>query len=595
MLEVNPDIPQWLISIVARLMEKEPEDRFQSADEVAEMLSRCLAHVQQPTVAALPSLPVANPAAANGRARFVIGEGRRWYVGLMVGVLLMGILGFSEAAGVTRLSATVIRLAVGEGTLVIEVDDPTVEISLDGEELTISGAGLQELRLRPGQYQFQAMKDGHPIEQKLVSISRGDREVVRVTRQSVGTKEALTSSVAEPGAFVILIANGKQAGKFDTLRDAVLGSSPGDTIEIRGDGPFRMEQISIDHPLTIRAGDGSRPTLEGRPSDGYSVSHPVIRSNSPLILEGLNFEFQSSHEIEKGQRPVLSAAGPLCAINCRFSGIDLRCASSGRLQNCILLGNTSRPYNSLPFTWMVTSQKSFDISNSVFVGNSDQAIESSIGSATITYRDNTFLNPTPVHATLGVGLWFDPISDSRSAPLAQLKIETSSNLFCFSKQSALFALGQAPRVTRYTARELEELLPKLVAWSGNRNLYSGNKQFLVFPVLHGDPLPTELGQNLAAWKKLWGQSESQPLQEIVKFQGGDLHQRALSDLNSLTREDFRLREDSAGYQSGPDGKDIGANIDLVGPGEAYEHWKQTEDYHQWLMDSRTMIQNASSE
>ena len=36
----------------------------------------------------------------------------------------------------------------GDGTLVIEVDDPTVEVSLDGEELSITGAGIQELKLR---------------------------------------------------------------------------------------------------------------------------------------------------------------------------------------------------------------------------------------------------------------------------------------------------------------------------------------------------------------------------------------------------------------------------------------------------------------
>lgn len=54
--------------------------------------------------------------------------------------------------GVTKLVATVIRIATGDDTLVIEVDDPTVQVSLDGEELSITGAGIQELKLRPGRY-----------------------------------------------------------------------------------------------------------------------------------------------------------------------------------------------------------------------------------------------------------------------------------------------------------------------------------------------------------------------------------------------------------------------------------------------------------
>src|SRR5262245_917543 len=50
--EVNPDIPEWLGAMIARLMSKRPGDRFASAAEVAELLEKCLAHVQQP--AAVP-------------------------------------------------------------------------------------------------------------------------------------------------------------------------------------------------------------------------------------------------------------------------------------------------------------------------------------------------------------------------------------------------------------------------------------------------------------------------------------------------------------------------------------------------------------
>ncbi len=54
--EINPDIPDWLCGIVAKLMAKRPEDRFQSAHEVAALLEQCLAHVQQPTAVPLPNV-----------------------------------------------------------------------------------------------------------------------------------------------------------------------------------------------------------------------------------------------------------------------------------------------------------------------------------------------------------------------------------------------------------------------------------------------------------------------------------------------------------------------------------------------------------
>ena len=51
------------------------------------------------------------------------------------------------------------------------------------------------------------------------------------------------------------------------------------------------------------------------------------------------------------------------------------------------------------------------------------------------------------------------------------------------------------------------------------------------------------------------------------------------------RGDFRLRADSAGYKAAKDGKDLGADVDLVGPGSAYERWKKTPEYQQWLKDT----------
>jgi len=52
--EINAEIPQWLETIVTKLHAKSIEDRFASADEVAELLKQCLAHVQQPTAVPLP-------------------------------------------------------------------------------------------------------------------------------------------------------------------------------------------------------------------------------------------------------------------------------------------------------------------------------------------------------------------------------------------------------------------------------------------------------------------------------------------------------------------------------------------------------------
>ncbi len=64
--EINPDIPEWLCAIVGKLMAKRPEDRFQSAAEVAALLEQCLAHVQQPTIVPLPPISPLLPGEGQG-------------------------------------------------------------------------------------------------------------------------------------------------------------------------------------------------------------------------------------------------------------------------------------------------------------------------------------------------------------------------------------------------------------------------------------------------------------------------------------------------------------------------------------------------
>ena len=60
--ELNPEIPNWLVGIIDRLMAKDKKDRFPSAKELHTLLDACLSHVQQPTAVDLPeSLRSAQP------------------------------------------------------------------------------------------------------------------------------------------------------------------------------------------------------------------------------------------------------------------------------------------------------------------------------------------------------------------------------------------------------------------------------------------------------------------------------------------------------------------------------------------------------
>lgn len=55
--DANPDVPAWLEAFIERLMAKDRDERFPSASEVAELLSRELAHLQDPRRHPAPPRP----------------------------------------------------------------------------------------------------------------------------------------------------------------------------------------------------------------------------------------------------------------------------------------------------------------------------------------------------------------------------------------------------------------------------------------------------------------------------------------------------------------------------------------------------------
>jgi WD40 repeat protein len=72
MRELNPDVPPWLEAIVQKLHRKKPEERFQSASELAALLEEYLFHLQQPALYPAPRrLPPTESAGSSRRSALV--------------------------------------------------------------------------------------------------------------------------------------------------------------------------------------------------------------------------------------------------------------------------------------------------------------------------------------------------------------------------------------------------------------------------------------------------------------------------------------------------------------------------------------------
>lgn len=201
-LEIIPETPSWICELIGHLHAKNPAERFSSAREVSELLERCADDLQAGRIPEIPDpsktateTPV-DVSATRPRRSKILRQSPLMKIAAAV-VIILGLAGFTEATGVTKFASTVIRLTTGSGTLVIETDDPGLKVAINGEEVTISGGGVEELTLRPGEYEVIALKDGKPVNQELVAITRNGRKVVRMSLEpntiiskSLGTRSA---------------------------------------------------------------------------------------------------------------------------------------------------------------------------------------------------------------------------------------------------------------------------------------------------------------------------------------------------------------------------------------------------------------------
>jgi hypothetical protein len=156
--EVNPDIPEPLCRLIERLHAKQPADRPASATEVADLLAGLLAELSQGK-SRLPS----RPSAAQRRAWHAGPTHGKWpwaAAGALALALVLAGLGVAEAAGVTDMRGTVVRLFLPAGTPVAEVGEPDVSIVRIGKEaapLTEAERSEQPVAELPAELRVEAV------------------------------------------------------------------------------------------------------------------------------------------------------------------------------------------------------------------------------------------------------------------------------------------------------------------------------------------------------------------------------------------------------------------------------------------------------
>ena len=197
--ELRPDVPSWLVETIERLMAKDPSERFQNA---ADMIS-----VFQYHVSGHGDLPAISPKRPAKKRRDQRIRGKRPPFSkaalLVCSLSLLIALAAIPPESVANFAMSAIQIVRGDGTLVVEVDDPKVQVLIDEGDIVISGAGSNTVRLRPGKHDVRATKNGVPFLSQEVTITRRGRRLVRVlwnlpdSSQPVGPELAVRRKSAQ--------------------------------------------------------------------------------------------------------------------------------------------------------------------------------------------------------------------------------------------------------------------------------------------------------------------------------------------------------------------------------------------------------------
>jgi Protein kinase domain len=601
--EINSEIPDGLCAIIAKLHAKKPEDRFQTASEVAELLGQHLAHLQQPGLVAMPAV-VAVPDTVDFAATIARPPRKHLSRKLLAGALSVVLIVIALSVW---LGPTVVCYLGNRGEMEL-VSQPglTGVIVLQNDVIVTDGLDMRNshtVKLSPGKYQLYAgcplgfRIDGWEVTTSSLFVSRtvrhggdsceldvqrGERVTVRAVISATPQKLGQTAA-ADTQPFVVLRGNGQPERPFATLNDAVDKAQAGGTIEIRGNGPFQTVPMVLDKALTLRAGAGYEPVLV------HTRDGTLLWTTAPLVLEGLEFHsVGNKHKGTESQWALIQANGtPLriaqCRIRVKGDLMPIQTFASPLVEvkhsevfssnmNAIDCGLANR-------TRMV-------IQNCWLGGRYALALYQfgkPARDAEVEITDNTFVAATSI--------WDhrfhqDPVDSDKEA-FRSVRVKAVGNVFHSRRWFGHVAYGDTDKPYRPDA--LADWYRAHITWEARDNLFAVKSYFLVFTEFGNHMTQEGTWKTSKDWQAFWKVEKNAGIEGAPRFAGGDLLARLEKDPLSLTPADFRLEKGSPGQGTAPEGKDLGADVDCIGPGPAYEKWQTTPQYQDWRKKTKELM------
>lgn len=407
---------------------------------------------------------------------------------------------------------------------------------------------------------------------------------------------AVESRLGTP--FVILARDGNVEKRHPSLAQALADTKDGDTIEIRGDGPFDQEILSVaDKTLVVRAGLDATPVLRFHGPAASKLQPTEMFWNihgGSLTLEGLELLVEGDTPGTRYYAIMNIEEGEFLATRCRFRhnggketvlGLHFPSASRLLLSSCEFTGTFVAAISVYP---QVVSK--IEIENCLFTG---KMCAFSIESSSPTDRDvevvlsgNSFVTDSVISWRVRTPL---PVSDQPAPSASGFRVISRKNVFA-AETNTVAILYFDSRPTMFPDSEIgTELFRNICRWQEEENLHAESIPAMRLDYgkikAYGDWFEeTEssmLAADLPAWERFLEVSETGSRAEWITFQGGSgqnlLEARRLHGPDAfLLHADLVQKLNLKAGQIPP-----GITAGSVGPGDAYQLWRQSPDYLEW--------------
>jgi WD40 repeat protein/serine/threonine protein kinase len=162
--DIDPHIPRALSRLIMKLLAKDREVRPPSAEAAIRELEAIEGTLALSSYALAPPRP----------------SRHRWLLPAAAAVAILGVLGVVGS----HFGPAVFRFAANKGQLVIETEDPDIQVVVKGENVVriIDPKSNRTIDLAPGDYEIQVteLPEGLRLSTKELRLSRGGREVVKI-------------------------------------------------------------------------------------------------------------------------------------------------------------------------------------------------------------------------------------------------------------------------------------------------------------------------------------------------------------------------------------------------------------------------------